>query len=196
MSDDFARKPEHPIHDQFHTRWSRRSFTGEAVAEADLHTIFEAARWAPSSSNLQPWRFVYAKSGTPDFEKFVGTLMPFNQPWARKAGVLIAAVSHTKLERNGELLTSPWHAFDTGAAWQNLALQAASLGYNTRAMGGFFQDKAREALKIPADYEINALIALGKPGTLDDLPADYHSREVPTQRKPLGEVIFEGSFPG
>jgi len=195
MSADFPRQADYPIDPQFLTRWSRRSFNGEAVPEADLKTIFEAARWAPSSSNAQPWRFLYARAGTDNFKLFLDQLMPFNQMWAHKAGVLILALSHTTMERQGQLITSESHGFDAGAAWQNLALQAHILGYNTRGMGGFFRDKAREALKVPADYELQAFIALGKPGKLEDLPTDFQSREVPTERKNLDELVFEGAFP-
>jgi len=195
MTAQSPRQADHPIDPQFLSRWSRRSFTGEAVPDADLRTIFEAARWAPSSSNLQPWRFLYAKAGTDNFKLFLDQLMPFNQMWAQKAGVLIVALSHTKLERNGQIMISESHGFDAGAAWSNLAMQAHKLGYNTRAMGGFFRDKARVALKVPADYELQAFIALGTPGKLEDLPADFQSREVPTVRKPLDDLVFEGVFP-
>lgn len=196
MTADFPRTPDHAIDPQFVTRWSRRSFTGEAVPQADLMTIFEAARWAPSSANVQPWRFFYGHAGTPEFQAIHDSLLPFNKPWAAKAGVLIAAVSYTKMDRMGEIITSPTHGFDTGAAWASLALQAAKLGYNTRGMGGFIPGKLREALALPADYEPLAVVALGKPGAVDDLPEDYRSREVPTPRKPLGEFVFEGKFPG
>ena len=195
MNAEFPRQADHPIDPQFLNRWSRRSFTGEAVPDGDLKTIFEAARWAPSSSNLQPWRFLYAKPGTENFKLFLEQLMPFNRMWALKEGVLIVALSHTKMERDGQILTSESHGFDAGAAWSNLALQAHKLGYNTRAMGGFFRDQARVALKVPADYELQAFIALGKPGKLEDLPADFQSREVPTARKALDELVFEGPFP-
>ena len=195
MSALFSRQSDHPVDEQFLNRWSRRSFTGEAVPEADLRTIFEAARWAPSSSNLQPWRFLYAIKGTDNFKLFLDQLMPFNQMWARQAGALIVALSHTMMEHQGQVMTSESHAFDAGAAWANLALQAHKLGYNTRAMGGFFRDKARVELKVPADYELQAFIALGKPGAVDDLPADFRSKEVPTARKPLDEMVFEGAFP-
>ena len=195
MSADFPRQADHPIDPSFLTRWSRRSFSGEPVADADLGSIFEAARWAPSSSNVQPWRFLFAKAGTPNFELFWQQLMPFNQPWARKAGVLIAVLSHTKMDRQGTIIESPNHAFDAGAAWQNLALQAHKLGYNTRAMFGFHHEQARAALHVPADYAMQAFIALGKPGPVEELPADYQSREVPTTRKPVAEIVFEGVFP-
>jgi nitroreductase len=92
-------------------------------------------------------------------------------------------------------MVSETHGFDTGAAWSNLAQQAHQLGYNTRGMAGFFRDKARAALKVPADYELQAFIALGKPGKLEDLPADFQAREVPTTRKELNELVFEGVFP-
>jgi len=196
MTAEFPRQADHPIDPQFLNRWSRRSFTGEAVPDADLKTIFEAARWAPSSANMQPWRFLYAKTGTDNFQLFLDQLMPFNRMWAQKAGVLIVALSYTPWDYDGKISTSDSHGFDAGAAWSNLALQAHKLGYNTRAMGGFFRDEARAALKVPADYELQAFIALGKPGKLEDLPPAFHSREVPTARKKLDELVFEGVFPG
>lgn len=196
MTTEFPRRSEHPVEQLFLTRWSRRSFTGAAVPDADLHTIFEAARWAPSSTNSQPWRFLYAKTGTANFQTFLDVLMPMNQKWAHKASVLICAISYIKMDRFGEIVVSESHAFDTGAAWENLALQAHAMGYNTRSMGGFFRDKAMAALKVPEDYVIQAFIALGKPGRVEDLPQDYQAREVPTSRKKVEEFAFEGVFPG
>jgi nitroreductase len=196
MSAEFPRKADHPVDPQFLTRWSRRSFTGEAVPVADLLTMFEAARWAPSSLNLQPWRFLYAVAGTPDFDLFLEQLMPFNQMWAKKAGALICLVSYSKMEWQGQVITSETHGFDAGAAWGSLALQAHMLGYSSHAMGGFFRDKARVALKVPADYELQAFIAVGKPGKVEDLPADFQPREMPNQRKKLEELAFEGAFSG
>jgi nitroreductase len=110
--------------------------------------------------------------------------------------VLIVALSYVKMDFQGKIVASPSHAFDTGAAWQSLALQAHKLGYNTRGMGGFLRDQARVALEVPEDYDIQAFIALGKAGPVADLPADFQAREVPTTRKPVREFVFEGKFPG
>jgi len=196
MTAEFPRHADHPVDPQFLTRWSRRSFTGEPVPAADLQTMFEAARWAPSSANVQPWRFLYAIAGTENFPLFLEQLMPFNQMWAKKAGALILIVSHTKMERQGNVITSESHGFDSGAAWGSFALQAHLLGYSAHGMGGFFRDKARAALKVPADYELQAFIAVGKPGKVEDLPPDFQGREVPSPRKTLNEIAFEGTFPG
>lgn len=192
MSD--ARAAGHEIDAMFLDRQSPRSFTADKIADGELMAIFEAARWAPSSSNLQPWRFVYAHRNTPAWGSMFQCLMPMNQRWAEKASVLIAVLSEIHLMRDNQRLVSPWHSFDAGAAWMSLALQAHLNGYATHGMGGFFQDKAREALQVPDDFAIDAFIALGRRGSIDALPDDLKARETPTPRRSLAESVFEGTF--
>lgn len=188
------RRPDHAIDPIFWQRWSPRAMSGEAISDHQLHLLLEAARWAPSSYNEQPWRFLYARKGTPNFDTFFSLLLEANQAWCRTASVLMVLASSTVFARNGT--PNGVHSFDAGSAWQNLALQGAQLGLVTHAMAGFDRDKARNALKVPASFHIDAMIAVGRPGPLDNLPEKYRGGEVPTGRKPIGEWAFEGAFPG
>jgi nitroreductase len=153
--------------------------------------LFEAARWAPSEYNLQPWHFVYAKRGTKSFEAFLDLLVDFNKMWADKAGALVVVVSRHTFDDGQKSRT---HAFDTGAAWQNLALQASMNGLVAHGMGGFDYDKAKKALNIPDDYQVQAMIAIGKPGKKEDLPTRMQEVEKPSTRKKVEEFAFEGTF--
>jgi nitroreductase len=189
------RHADHPIDDMFLKRWSPRAFARDPLPEADVLTILEAARWAPSASNSQPWRFVYALNGTAEFDAIHEGLIGFNQAWAPKAPVLIVAFSQTQVVRSGETRPLRWHAHDTGAATLALALEANRLGYLAHAMGGFEEMKIKTALEIPADeYQVQTVIAIGKPGVTEDLPADLQAREFPSDRKPLAEIAFKGRF--
>jgi nitroreductase len=181
----------------FIERWSPRSFTGEPMPESDLMTILEAARWAPSASNLQPWRFVYALKGTPEFDAIASSLMGFNQAWAPNASALLIAISKTHIAGPGqtEEKFDRWHSHDTGAATLAIALQANKLGYHAHAMGGVEADKAKEVLGIPAEgYIVESAIAIGKKGPKEKLSAEQQTREIPNGRKPLGEIAFKGKF--
>lgn len=192
-----ARQPEHQVEALFVDRWSPRAFTGEAISPAELNTLFEAARWAPSSFNSQPWRYLYAHRGTPAFDTFLDVLVPFNQQWARQAAVLIVALSAKTFLRPGtsEPVPAPSHSFDAGAAWANLALQASALGWNAHGMGGFDAAKARTALAVPDDYDIELVIAVGRRGDKTLLPESFHGGETPNGRRPVSETAFEGAFP-
>lgn len=191
------RQSEHPVEPIFLERWSPRAFTGEEIPQAELNSIFEAARWAPSSYNSQPWRFLYARRGTAHFDTFLGLLNPFNQQWAKNASVIIIAVSARSFVRPGttEVLQSRTHSFDTGAAWGNLALQASKLGWHAHGIGGFDVEKTRTELKVPDEYEVEIAIALGRRGEKTVLPENFHGGETPNGRRPLKETAFEGAFP-
>ncbi len=190
------RIPSQEIGSLFHTRWSPRAFTGEELPLKTLMGLFEAARWAPSAMNAQPWRFVYALRGTPDFERFLSTLAPPNQLWASRASALVALVSQRFLALPGkaELAPSASHSFDAGAAWTQLALQAHLWGWATHAIGGFDQEKAREVLAIPDDHQLEVFIAVGRQGDPAGLPEWARTREQPSDRRPLEELVREGSF--
>ena len=192
-----ARKADHAIDPQFIERWSQRSYTGEAIPDEVLFSVLEAARWAPSGSNAQPWRFIYARRGTPAWDAFTAFLKPGNQRWAPTASAYILIVSQTTKIRDGVLVKAESHSFDAGAAWAQLALQAHKLGWATRAIGGFEKEQARQALGIPADHALEAIIALGRPDPLAKakLPEDLQAREFPSPRLPLSELAFEGRFP-
>jgi nitroreductase len=189
-----SRKADFEIDPLFLNRWSPRSFTGEEIPDTILHSVFEAARWAPSGSNLQPWRFLYSKRGSSSWGKFLGLLNPNNQRWAEKASVLILFVSKKTTTRNGEVVPSKSHSFDTGAAWQNLSLQAILKGWHTHGIGGFDREKARVELKVPDDFQVEAVVAIGKQGEKSALAPELQEKETPNNRLPLKDLIFEGGF--
>lgn len=186
-----TRTLEHPADPQFIRRTSPRAMSGEALTRDDLLPLFEAARWAPSCANSQPWRFVYALAGTPAFDAFFNTLAGGNQPWCKRAGALVLACANT-LMSNGK--PSPTPAFDAGAAWMSFALQGSLSGLVVHGMAGFDAARAREVAHVPEDHLVIAMIAVGKPGSIDDLPEAYRSREVPTPRDSVDTFIREGSF--
>lgn len=195
MSAVLARTPDHTIDPLFHERWSPRAFTGEEISVDTLMGLFEAARWAPSAMNLQPWRFVYARRGTPAFAQFLEALAPANRLWAANASALVAIASHELMALPGkDPVPSASHSFDAGAAWAQLALQAHLWDWSTHAMGGFDQERARKALAVPDAYQIEVFIAIGRQGDASALPDWAKARETPSGRKPLAELVREGSF--
>lgn len=185
------RTTQYEIDNIFLERSSPRAFSGESISKEELMTLFEAARWAPSASNRQPWKFIYAMHGTPEFDKFFSFLIDFNKDWCVRASVLIVTVSK-KTKSDGTL--NPTHSFDAGSAWENLALQASQMGLIAHGMGGFDYDMAKRELGVPDDYSVEMMIAIGKPGKIEDLPESLREREVPSDRKPLEEIISEGKF--
>lgn len=186
------RKADYPIHDLILHRWSPRAMSGEAVSDQELMTLFEAARWAPSSYNGQPWHFVYAKKDTPHWQTLFDLMVSFNQGWAKNAGALVVIVSRTTFDFNNK--PSKTHAFDTGSAWQNLALQGAAMDLVIHGMEGFSYSKAKEVLNIPDGYIVQAMFSVGKPAPVDVLEKELQEREAPSDRKKINEFVFEGSF--
>lgn len=175
--------------DEILKRWSPRAFLDKPVSAADLKKIFEAAHWAASSYNEQPWRFLVGRKGDATYQKIFDSLVDFNQAWAKSAPVLILSAGKKTFAHNG----SPNHhaLHDTGAATAYLALQASALGLHAHSMGGFDHEKARAAFGIPDDYAIGAVTALGYFGDIDSLPEHLKKQETsPRSRKPLGEVVF------
>ncbi len=173
-------------------RWSPRSFVNDEISDKELFSLFEAARWAPSSSNSQPWRFIYAKRNSKNWNDLFNLLIDFNKQWCADASALVVIVSRKNFENNGK--PSITHQFDTGAAWENLAIQAVSQGLITHAMAGFDYEKARKDLVVPDDYEVVAMIAIGKRGPKEKLSPELQAREIPNTRKPLSEIVMEGKF--
>ncbi len=170
-------------------RHSPRSFSSADVSAADLKKVFEAARWAASSYNEQPWRFIIGKRGDATYKKIFDTLVEFNQSWAKSAPVLFLTVGSRKFAHNGQ--PNQYSLHDTGAATAYLVLQAWDLGLRTHSMGGFDQKKARETFNIPEDFEIGAVTALGHPGDGSELPEQIKKMEGnPRQRKPLEEIVL------
>ncbi|MBY0353820.1 nitroreductase family protein [Candidatus Babeliales bacterium] len=188
------RVSEYSINNLFLNRWSPRAMSGEVLTHNELMSLFEAAKWAPSSYNNQPWRFIYATRDSQHWQKFFDLLVPFNQSWCNNAAALVVVAGHKLFEFNGK--PSRTFAFDAGAAWANLALQASLSGLIAHGMEGFDYARAQQELGIPADYEVLAMIALGKPGRKEDLPAELQEREEPSDRKPLADIVFEGSLGG
>lgn len=186
------RKPEYEVEHFFVDRWSPRAMSGEEMSDNEIMSLFEAARWAPSSYNNQPWRFLYARRNTPYWPVFLDLLIPGNQAWAQHAAVLILIASKTTMDYNGQ--PSPTHTFDTGAAWENLALQGWLKGLVVHGMQGFDAEKAAQVLSVPDGYTVEAMAAVGRPGEIGDLPPRLQEREVPSPRKTLGEIAWEGPF--
>ena len=192
-----SRQPDFPIDPLFVERWSPRAFDGSEIPDADLMTLFEAARWAPSAFNSQPWRFLYAKKGDPNWERFLGLLIPWNQGWAHSASVLIYFLSDSLMETKPGIWTeSHSHSFDTGAAWASLALQATRLGYHAHGMSGVDFALARTELHVPERFRIEAAAVVGRIGDPAMLDEKLRAREKPSGRKPISDLAFAGSFPG
>ena len=171
-------------------RWSPRSYADREVSSADLHRIFEAARWAASSNNEQPWRYIVTRKGTEIHQKLAAALMGFNQTWAPNAPVLILTFATATMSHNGT--PNAWALYDLGAANALLCVQAAALGLGTHSMAGYDQKAAREALGIPENYVLGAVIAMGHQGEPAALPNEQLiTRELaPRTRKPLDELVF------
>jgi nitroreductase len=186
------RQSNYPIQPYILNRWSPRALSGEAMTNDELMPLFEAARWAPSSYNNQPWRFIYARRETPAWETFVELLGDFNKGWAPRAAALVVVVAKTVFDYNGK--PSVTHQLDTGAAWENLALEANARGLVAHGMEGFDYKAAKEKLGVPDDHIVLAMIAIGKPGKKEDLSAELQERETPSDRRPLSEIIMEGKF--
>jgi nitroreductase len=189
-----ARLADHPIDPIFTDRWSPRSFTGEEVPVNVLHTALEAARWAPSALNAQPWRFIVSRNGDDSWTRFIALLNGRNARWAIRASALILIVSAREIERNGERGPNNAHSFDAGAAWANFAHQALLLGWHTHGIGGYDRERARETLAIPEDFALDALIALGRQGQSETLDEDFRAMESPNARRPLSQSVFAGTF--
>jgi nitroreductase len=191
-----ARQPGHPVDPLFTRRWSPRAYTGEAMPVDALMSLFEAARWAPSASNVQPWRFVFARRDTPAWAPLLGALVDSNRVWAQQASVLVAVLSTTTTLPPGKTEARPvaTHAFDAGAAWMSLALQATTAGWAAHAMGGFDHGRLRAALGIPDDVAAHAVVAIGRQADKASLPADLQARETPNQRLPLAATVAEGRY--
>jgi nitroreductase len=187
-----ARTSDHPIDSLFVDRWSPRAMSGEPISDAELFTLFEAARWAPSAGNTHPWRILYAHRDTEHWPVFFGLLVERNQMWCRNASVLLVFISRTTNEQTGKPLRT--HTYDTGAAWENLALQGTLRGLVVHGMAGFDYARAKTELGVPDDFTVEAMAAIGKPGRIDDLPEDFRPRESPSARRPVSELVFEGKY--
>lgn len=186
------RKTDYPVLDLILNRWSARSFSTQPITDLELMTIFDVASWAQNCFNNQPWRFIYARHESEHWQKFLNLLVPANKVWAQHARVLVLVISKKTFDYNES--PSRTHSFDTGAACQNMSLQAASFDIVCHGMEGFDYDAARLAFSISDIYQVEAMFALGKLGAKEDLPEKLLARENPSTRKPLKEIVFEGNF--
>ena len=184
---------DHPVHDLIRHRWSPRAFADKPVPPEVLRSLFEAARWSPSSSNEQPWAFLVAAKGDPAYPTLLSTLVEFNQLWAKNAPVLAIAVSKLSFARSGHPNRNAF--YDTGAAVAHLTMEASARGLFVHQMGGFDPQKAKELFSIPADWEAIAAFVIGYPGDPQSLPETLRERELaPRSRKPLSEFVMSGAW--
>ena len=191
------RTSDYPIHQMFLNRWLPRAFTGQPITQEELLTMLEAARWAASSYNSQPWRFIYAVRDTPAWERFLNLLVPFNQSWAKESSALVFLVSKSTMRspRSGNEVPSPTHSFDAGTASGYFALQASLMGWYVHGMVGFDADRAFEDLSVPKGHKVEAVYAVGRKGDPAFLPEELRARDLPSDRRSLEELAFEGGFP-
>jgi len=183
----------YPISELISQRWSPRAYSERSVDRYLLAQLFEAARWAPSSSNEQPWAFFIAEKGTEGWQKLFDTLVPFNQDWVKLAPVLVLGLARKNFAGNG---TPNRHAlYDLGQAVGGLLAEATALGLSVHQMAGFDPDRARVALHIPDNYELGAAMTIGYPAKAEILPDGLRARELaPRQRHPIESFVYEGDF--
>jgi nitroreductase len=180
----------YPIHEHIGRRWSPRAFTEERLERYQLAQLFEAARWAPSSSNEQPWTFLIAERGTAGWQKMFETLVPFNQAWAKAAPVLVLGLARKTFAANNT--PNKFALYDLGQAVGGLLAQATALGLSVHQMAGFDAEKARTALGIPESYEIGSLMAIGHADDPAMLSEQLRERELaPRTRNPIDSFVFE-----
>lgn len=193
-----ARAVTRAVDPLFLERWSPRAFDSSAMPQEDLDTIFDAARWAPSAFNYQPWRFLYAHRDSADWTRFLEVLLPLNQSWVQNASALVFILSDTLLVRDSVEDAKPLysHSFDAGAAWALMALQATRLGYHSHGMTGVDFDKARAELAVPGRFRIEAAVAIGRIADKAILPEALQAREAPSGRKEIADFATAGSFKG
>ena len=185
---------KHPIHNLLRRRWSPRAFSGRMVEANQLCSVLEAARWAPSSYNEQPWRFIVATKENPvEFDRLLSCLVEGNALWAQQAPVLMLSVAKLSFEKNDKANRHAIH--DVGLAVENLVIQATVLGLGVHQMAGFHADKAREVFQIPSGYEPVTAIAIGYFGDPESLPESLREQErAPRSRKPFEEFVFAGRW--
>jgi nitroreductase len=184
---------EHPVHEVIQNRWSPRAFGDKTIPADVLRSLFEAARWAPSSNNQQPWAYIVAtKDDKENFDKILSVLVAFNAGWAKEASALAIAVAELKFA-NGNPNRNAY--YDVGAASLQLSIEATTRGLVVHQMAGYDHEKARQVFHIPADWDAIAVIAIGHPGDPKSLPAPLNEREVaPRSRKPLSSFVMTGKW--
>jgi nitroreductase len=186
-------KSEYPILDVIKQRWSTRAYTQKELNDNEVNTLFEAARWAASCFNEQPWRFVFAKHGTAAFDNLLVPLVEFNQNWAKNASLLVYNIVSENFEKNNKVNAHAEH--DLGLALGNLTTQATAMGLNVHLMAGLDFAKAKTALNIPDGYKVVSAMAIGYVKNESEMSEEEKKNEFGAQqRKPLTSIISEGSF--
>jgi nitroreductase len=166
--------------------------SGEEISDDALMSIFEAAKWAPSSFNSQPWIFIYAKRETEDWSRLFELLAEPNKVWCKNASALVVIISNNNFEHNNK--PNGTHSFSAGSAFQNLALEASERDIVVHGMAGFDYKAAKLDLGVPDDYTVEAMAAIGKLGKKEYLPEELQKMEAPSGRKKLKEIVMEGKF--
>lgn len=193
LQENKTAQTSYPLNENIAERWSPRSFSPEPVGRETLNTLLEAARWAPSSNNEQPWRFIYAFRGSRSYEKIFNCLSEFNQKWARNAPILMLTAIKEKFDSGKE----NYHALhDLGLAMGNLTLQAQSQGIALHQMAGVDWKKAHEIFDVPEGYHVATAVAIGYyGGDPGQLPEEIEKKEkAQRKRKPLNDIAFEGKW--
>ncbi|MCW9066473.1 MAG: nitroreductase family protein [Ignavibacteriaceae bacterium] len=185
---------EFPVIDLIKNRWSPRAFSSDPVEEEKIMSLLEAARWAPSCFNEQPWNFIiFKKENRVEFNKIIDVLSPRNKQWAKDAPLILLSVAQANFERNGKANRHALH--DVGAAVTNLTLQATSMGLYVHQMAGFDSEKAKQLFNIPKGYEPVSAIAIGYYGSPFDLPEEFKKAEsAHRSRKPISDFAFKGKW--
>lgn len=191
------RTSEYPVDPMFLERWSPRAFSGEPMPKEDLLSMIDAARWAASAFNSQPWRFLYVLRDQATWPTFLGLLNAYNQSWAAQASALVIVVSSTLMVPIGQdkHVLSRSHSFDTGMAASQFILQGLKLGYHSHCMTGFDIGRTMLELNVPETYHVEVAIAVGQQGDAASLPEALQQRERPSIRRALDEIAIAGSFP-
>src|SRR5437764_6160567 len=188
MKGSEVRKADFPIEPLLIDRWSPRAMSGEEISREELMQLFEAARWAPSSFNAQQSRGLYGRRGTEHWTTFFDLLVEANKSWAKNAAVLVLFISRKTFEYNQK--PSRTHSYDTGAAWENFALQGFRQNLVVHGMEGFDYERARKDLRIPEEFQVEAMAALGRLGSKETLPEKLQERESPNDRRKVTDSIF------
>lgn len=192
MTKFLQRESTYPIMPLFLSRISYRALSEERLTEDELMSLFEAARWAPSSYNNQPWRYLYARRGDPEWDVMYRSLIDWNKTWCATADTLVVVISRNNFELNNK--PSVTAQFDTGASWMGLAMEAAARNIIAHGMQGFDYEAIRKDFAIPEGFTIEAMVGIGKPGNPERLPPEMRAKDVPSDRKPLSQIISRGRF--
>lgn len=194
----FERRADHAIHDVFLERWSPRSFDGSSLGKTDVMRLLEAARWAPSAFNSQPWRFLYSLRDDAHWGRFLNILLPANREWAARSSAIVFVLSDGyRRDESGAVIEPAYSSsFDTGAAWGQMALQAVHVGLHTHAIAGLDYEAAQRDLAVPDGMKVEIAVAVGRicsgQGMLSEA---LQEREMPSDRRKLASLAFAGPFP-